>query len=239
MGGKTGEMKQRILEMLYEAEQSGRRITESDLVRLCDRSASTINGHLRVLREVSQFVIDCGGVRGWIALTASGRAQAQVSGPSNVLPFRGVIAAGPPTRIEQIDDVFAFPQFDPTEHFALKVHGTSMITFGIRSGDIGIFRRVTNWMEVSDGKIVAARVPEGAGPDDSSNSGNLFDRDNVHSPLLDHITLKEFTAQLRANLHAGVVQQRAALRLRGSTGTFWPGGIAIEGILVYLHRDYQ
>lgn len=238
MGGKTGEMKQRILEALYEAEQSGRSITESDLVKLCGRSASTINGHLRELREVSQFVRDCGGVRGWIVLTPAGRTQAQASDQPSGLPFRGIIAAGPAVRIEQVNDIFAFPQFDPTQHFALKVHGTSMIHAGILDGDIVIFRRVANWMDVPDGKIVAARVPEGSGGNDQ-NWHDQFDPGDGHLPPLDHVTLKQFTAQFRAYVRQGIEQHRATPILRGNNSVFQPHAVAIDGVMVYLHRDCQ
>lgn len=241
MGGKTGQTKQRIIEALYAAEQAGRRVTATDLAIACHLSLSTISGHVFDLREKSKFVLDCGDIRGWIELTPSGRAHAQALQPrSEGIPFRGIIAAGPATRIEQVDDMLAIREFDPAHHFALRVRGTSMISFGILDGDIVILRTVASWQDVPDGKIVAARVPEGTGSDDENwldSLGGMADSASV--PALDHVTLKQFNARFRSYLRDGLPERQAAPMLRGSNGMFRPLAIAIDGVMVQLLRDYE
>lgn len=243
MGGPTGRTKQRIILALYEAEGSGRHITATDLVALCNVKINTISEHITELRERAGFVRECGNVRGWLDLTPSGRDYARSLRPrSEGIEFRGIIAAGPAARIEEVNDVLSLPDFDPATHFALKVRGTSMIGFGILDGDTVIFRKVENWQVVPDGRIVAARVPEGTGIDHDDWL------DHLHStisqldgdvPPLDHVTLKQFTSRFRSYLRGGFDEQRAAPTLRGSNGIFRPKAIAIDGIMVHLIRNYD
>lgn len=241
MGGPTGRTKQRIILALYEAEESGRHITATDLVALCKVKINTISEHISDLRERSGYIRECGNVRGWLELTPAGRDYARLLRPrSEGIVFRGVIAAGPAARIEEINDVLTVPEFDPAIHFALKVRGSSMVGFGILDGDIVIFRKVESWKAVPDGKIVAARVPEGTGIDGDDWLDHLdttigqFDGD---IPPLDHVTLKQFNARFRSYFHGGIQQQRAAPTLRGSSGVFRPLAVAIDGVMVHLMRD--
>jgi repressor LexA len=60
------------------------------------------------------------------------------------MPFRllGTVAAGVP--IEAIEDVESFDltdEFDPREHFLLRVKGDSMILDGINDGDLAVIRQ--------------------------------------------------------------------------------------------------
>ncbi|MCA9066701.1 MAG: transcriptional repressor LexA [Planctomycetaceae bacterium] len=74
------------------------------------------------------------------------------------MPFRivGDIAAGVP--IEAVEDFETFDlakQFDPQQHFLLRVKGESMIEAGITSGDLAIIRHSC---VARNGQIVAAVV---------------------------------------------------------------------------------
>ena len=243
MGGPTGRTKQRIILALYEASESGKHITATDLVGPCGVKLNTISEHITELRERAGYIRECADFRGWLELTQLGRAYARSLQPrAEGIAFRGVIAAGPAAPIEEINEMIAVPEFDPATHFALRVRGTSMVGFGILDGDMVIFRKVESWKDVPDGKIVAARVPEGTGIDGDNWLDHLattvseFD-DNT--PPLDHVTLKQFNARFRSYCHDGVQQRRAAPTLRGSNGVFRPLAIAIDGVMVHLMRDYD
>lgn len=74
------------------------------------------------------------------------------------MPYRvlGNIAAGTP--IDAIEDVETFSltdQFDPHDHYMLRVRGESMILAGINDGDMAIVRHSTN---ARNGDIVVAIV---------------------------------------------------------------------------------
>ncbi len=242
MGGPTGEKKDDILRAMREAELAGRPIPRvKELAELLNRKINTVSTHLRELDEKEHCVRERGRLRGLWELTPTGRARADLLQPhQEAIELRGFIAAGPAVRIEQFREPLKVPQFDPATHFALQVKGTSMVGFGILDGDIVIFRCVTNWLEVPDGKIVAARVPEGTG-EDAEDWLDQIDRavaqyDEASEPPLDHVTLKKFDARFRAYLRGGLEQQRAAPKLRGSTGTFRPLGVAIDGVMIYLIR---
>lgn len=242
MGGRKGQTKRQIILALYEAEVSGEHITATDLAALCKRLESTISEHLADLRERG-FVRECGTVRGWLELTSAGRAFARSLLPQpEGIEYRGIIAAGPAARVEEVHDTLMPPEFDPANHFALKVRGTSMISFGILDGDIAIFRKFEG-QNIAEGKIVAARVPEGTGIDDDDWLDHLeawISRyDEAHDPPCDHVTLKQFNARFRSYWRRGVEQQRAVTTLRGSSGSFRPRGIEIDGILAYLMRGYD
>lgn len=239
--GRKGQTKRCIILALYEAEVSGRHISATDLAVLCKLRENTISEHLSDLRERSGFVRECGTLRGWLELTPAGREYARSLQPrAEGIAFRGVIAAGPAAPIEEINDVITVPEFDPATHFALRVRGTSMVGFGILDGDLVIFRKVESWKDVPDGKIVAARVPEGTGIDGDDWLDHLAtttsEFDN-HTPALDHVTLKQFNARFRSYCRDGVQQRRAAPTLRGSNGVFRPLAIAIDGVMVHLMRD--
>lgn len=244
MGGPTGRTKQRIILALYEASESGKHITATDLVGVCGVKLNTISEHLAYLREHAGFIRECADVRGWLELTQIGRDYARSQRPpTDGIVFRGVIAAGPAARIEEINDVITLPQFDPAMHFALKVRGTSMVGFGIFDGDLAIFRKVDRWQEIPDGRIVAARVPEGTGGDDDDWIDRLDAQinqfDETDAPPLDHVTLKQFTGRFRSYFRDGVELQRSTSTLRGSNGVFRPRAIEIDGVLVQSMRNYD
>ncbi|MEZ6040764.1 MAG: transcriptional repressor LexA [Planctomycetaceae bacterium] len=74
------------------------------------------------------------------------------------LPFRivGTIAAGQP--IEAVEDFETFDltrQYNPEQHFLLRIRGESMIDAGIHDGDLAIIRQSGT---ASNGDIVAAVV---------------------------------------------------------------------------------
>lgn len=117
-----------------------------------------------------------------------------------------------------------------------------MVGFGIFDGDMVILRAVTNWLDVPDGAIVAALVPEGTDVEDEGWLAKLVQaaeiEDDAQPPALDHVTLKQYDARLRAFVRQGVECQRAEARLIGSTGTLRPVAMAVAGVLVRLQRDF-
>jgi SOS-response transcriptional repressor LexA len=242
MGGLTGKRKNTILRAMYEAELSGQTIHVKDLASRADVSMSTVSEHLHDLRDRWRYVYEFSSIRGLWKLTTTGHEYAAVLQPIEPgIPFLGDIAAGPALPIEQIRETLDWPTFDPATHFALRVRGTSMVSYGILDGDIAIFRSVNNWLDVPLGKVVAARVPEGTGVDTDDWLDQLEQRaaslDWTSIPPLDHVTLKVFDGRFRSYLHQGTAGQYATPLLRGSQGSFHPCAVAIAGVLVHLLRE--
>lgn len=252
MGGATGRTKNAIIHAMIEAKSSDHTIRVKELADLCGVSMPTISGHLRDLADKFGYVHEDPQLRGLWELTTAGMERAKdlltvadrktlPLGQIEGVPFPGSIAAGPAIRIEQSTDVLVLPQFDSAHHFALRVQGKSMVSFGILTNDIIVFRKVNSWMDVPDGKIVAARVPEGTGAD-VEDWLDQIDRtisavDDANIPPLDHVTLKKFDARFKAYVHKGMELRRAAPQLRGSTGRLGPIAVAIDGYKVYLLRE--
>lgn len=246
MGGSTGQTKDSILLAMAQAERQGKRIFVKDLAVLANVRMSTISGHLRELHEKFGYVCEHKSLRGRWGLTDNGRSYAESLLPPSLeygIGYWGFIAAGPAvpmvdSPLEQLPTM----NLDPLTHFAMHVRGGSMVTYDILDGDLVVFRRVSSWTEVGEGKIVAACVPEGTGVNsdwlDALERNALADED-AHLPQLDHVTLKQFDARFRAYLHRGLPEQQANIQLRGSNGTLRPRAVAIAGVLVRKIRDYE
>jgi len=244
MGGSTGRTKDSIIVAMYTAEQHGSNVTVTELSQLTGLKLNTISGHLSELRERFGYTREWANLRGRWALTNAGRAYAEtLQPPSASIEYQGMIAAGPAVPImEGISEPLQIPDLDPTKHFAMRVRGDSMVSYGILDGDLVIFRRVSTWLEAHEGQIVAARVPEGTGADAEDWVASLERRgseEGAQAPALDHVTLKRFDARLRAYIHQGVEGRRADVRLRGSKGTLRPAAVAIAGVLVRTIRDHE
>mgnify|MGYP000894274940 CR=1 FL=1 len=244
MGGQTGKLKNDILRRMLEAEQQGYQVGVKELAAYFGRVPSTISEHFAWLAgqgEVSERL------RGEWELTTKGRARA--SGLLHPTPgrieYRGFIAAGPaiPLSSENLGEYLPTVDLDPAHHFALKVKGRSMVGFGIFDGDMVILRTVTNWLDVPDGSIIAALVPEGTDVEDEGWLDKMAQaaeiEDGAQPPALDHVTLKQYDARLRAFVRQGVEGLRAEARLVGSTGTLRPVAMAVAGIVVRLQREFQ
>ncbi len=242
MGGPTGETKDAIIRMMYTAELQGRRARVKDMAGHLRLRDQTISGHLANLAS-GGYVVDPRQRGEWV-LTPKGRDWARgLQVRRQGVAYRGRIAAGPaiPLFAEYVDEYLPIYDLDPDRHFALRVTGTSMVGFGILDGDIVILRTVTNWLEVPDGAIIAARVPEGTDVDDEHWLERLEQTatitEGAHAPPLDHVTLKKFDVRLRSYLSQGVEQQRIGVKLKGSQGNLRPLAVAVAGVLVRLQRD--
>jgi len=104
----------------------------------------------------------------------------EVQGPgrrrpaSVAVPLMGRISAGAPVLAdEQVEDYLAVPSDFAGEdgHFALRVHGESMIGAGILDGDVVVVRRQD---AADEGDIVAALLP---GPAEDEATVKRYHRD--------------------------------------------------------------
>ena len=78
------------------------------------------------------------------------------------VPVVGVVTAGVPiTAIEQVEGYVPFSGYrgDPSELFALRVRGESMINAGILDGDLVVVRRIP---VAKNGEIVVAMIDDEA-----------------------------------------------------------------------------
>ena len=78
------------------------------------------------------------------------------------VPVVGVVTAGVPiTAIEQVEGYVSFSGYrgDPSELFALRVRGESMINAGILDGDLVVVRRIP---VAKNGEIVVAMIDDEA-----------------------------------------------------------------------------
>lgn len=242
MGGLTWQTKEAILTRMLIAEDKGKRACVDELASLTSKKKNTISGHLRTL-EMQGFVVERDQRGRWF-LTLEGRifARSLLPAPSGIA-FRGIIAAGPAVPIvESTEEYLDIPEYVPERFFALRVKGTSMVSFGICDGDLVIMRKVTNWLEVPEGAIVAARVPEGTGANvnDWIEYTTVCCQDSdLQPPPLDHITLKKLDARLYTYVRQGVAHQQMTPRLKGSAGTLYPIAMAVAGVLVEQRRTYR
>jgi SOS-response transcriptional repressor LexA len=244
MGGPTGKNKNHILREMFAAEQQGRHIRVNDLAIQLQRSPSTISEHIADLAIAGEVIER---LRGEWELTAKGRQRAKSLLPSSSLgiEYRGLIAAGPaiPLGADNLSEYLQIHDLDPASHFALRVRGTSMVGYGILDGDLVILRSVTNWLDVPEGAIVAALVPEGTDVESDDWLEKLervaLTSEGANPSPLDHVTLKKLDIHLRSYLSKGIEQQRVRVKLKGSQGNIRPLAIAVAGVLVRLQRDFS
>jgi hypothetical protein len=176
--------------------------------------------------------------RGRWVLTAEGRKRARsLLPPSPGLLFRGRIAAGPALPLlDDTEEYIALPNFNPATHFVLKAQGDSMVGYGIMDGDLVVIRKVASWLDVPEGTIVAALVPEGTGAEGDDWLDRLpsaLDDIGMQPPALDHVTLKRFDRRFRSYMGAGNDPERTVALLRGSSATYSPLAVAVIGIAVH------
>lgn len=100
-------------------------------------------------------------VPGGGALRRAASSEVKVEGSTAVVPLMGRIAAGVPIEaIQHVERAVGVPSdmlAAGAEHFALEVHGDSMIEAGIHDGDVVVIRRQDT---AQDGDIVVALVDE-------------------------------------------------------------------------------
>lgn len=238
MGGPTGKTKDAILVQMFLAEEQGCWARVNDLAQVLGKRENTVSEHLGHLTDYGLVVEQ--DQRGRRTLTPKGRARAETLIPRpQSLAIRGRIAAGPALPLlDETEEFISFPSFDPATHFILTVQGDSMVSFGIMDGDLVVIRRVPSWLDVREGAIVAALVPEGTGADGEDWLDRLagpLDDSGMQTPPLDHITLKRFDRRFSSYMHAGKERERVVARLRGSAATFYPVAVAIIGVAVHRY----
>ncbi len=142
---------QLILDFLKECITKG---VPPSVREICEatgiRSTSSVHSHLCALEK-----------GGYITRTSGLNRHIRLSDESPVaqVPLLGHVAAGSP--MHAYEDVVAhipFPgdRYDPTQLFALRVHGESMINAGILDGDIIIAEKTP--VAAYDGEIVIAMI---------------------------------------------------------------------------------
>src|SRR5690242_11107164 len=123
-------------------------------------STSVVDYNLRVLEREGRIRRDREVSRG-LELVGSGRSQRQAQPRVLRIPVIGRIAAGQPIEaVEDPDDVIELPaDAVPSDCFALRVQGTSMIEDHIDDGDLVIVRPQR---AVDNGDIAVAIVNDDA-----------------------------------------------------------------------------
>lgn len=94
-------------------------------------------------------------------LKADGQYQVKENPSSsglNLIPCLGEIAAGYLSEPAIHEEFIVLEQFDPAQHFSLKVSGDSMIGVGILDRATAVFKRVPHGYEPKPGQIAAAYV---------------------------------------------------------------------------------
>lgn len=146
---------QKVLEFLKERITQG---VPPSVREICEatgiRSTSSVHNHL------------CALEKGGYITRASGRnrhIKLADDSPVVQVPLLGHVAAGAP--LYAYEDVVAhipFPgdRYDPSQLFALRVHGESMINAGILDGDIIIAEKTP--VAAYDGEIVIAMIEDEA-----------------------------------------------------------------------------
>ena len=126
---------------------------------ICDslgiKSTSTGHKYLRELEEMGYITM--GGNRNRCIRLVGRQEEKAVQ-----VPLLGTVAAGMPIlAVESLEGYvpFAAGRYDPSELFALRVRGESMIEAGILSGDIIIVHRTP---AAQNGEIVVALVEDEA-----------------------------------------------------------------------------
>lgn len=252
MGGPTWKVKNDILLLMYESEPQVIRVKE--IAERLGVKVRAVSEHLADLatEKCGKLVEERSCSRGLWKLTDAGSnhikrilplPEQEQEEELEALFLHGEIAAGPGIQVEEFKEPLDFPTFNPANHFALRVRGTSMVGYGILDGDIVIFRKVTNWLDVPEGKIVAVRVPEDIWTDEEDWLDQLdrasTELEGVSQPLSNHATLKYFDARFRSYVRRGIEHRQAAPLLHGSSGTFRSLAAEVDGVMVHLMREYK
>ena len=147
---------QRVLDYIRRCVDDG---VPPTVREICDslgiKSTSTGHKYLRELEEMGYITM--GGNRNRCIRLVGRQEEKAVQ-----VPLLGTVAAGMPIlAVESLEGYvpFAAGRYDPSELFALRVRGESMIEAGILSGDIIIVHRTP---AAQNGEIVVALVEDEA-----------------------------------------------------------------------------
>ncbi len=113
------------------------------------RSLGSVQDYIRYLTNAGYLKSDPGTVRGLEPISESQ--------PSVEIPLLGDVAAGIPIEAIENAEMIQVPKFmiDNGEHFALNVHGSSMIEDGILNGDVIIVKKQ---LKAENGQTVVATI---------------------------------------------------------------------------------
>ena len=147
---------QRVLDYIRRCVDDG---VPPTVREICDslgiKSTSTGHKYLRELEEMGYITM--GGNRNRCIRLVGRQEEKAVQ-----VPLLGTVAAGMPIlAVESLEGYvpFAAGRYDPSELFALRVKGESMIEAGILDGDIIIARRTP---VAENGQIVVALLDDSA-----------------------------------------------------------------------------
>lgn len=243
MGGPTGKTRNGIIRIMYAEEQLGERAYPKQMAEQLNKKMNTLSGHFIVLKEQGYIREEKHGQ--WL-LTPNGRAFARSLQPiPRGIEYRGYIAAGPaiPVSTEYLEEYYASEDLDPSQHFALRVRGDSMVSFDIQDDDLIILRQETNWFNVPPGAIVAAYVPEDTDVESDDWLEKLARKasaiEEANEPSLDYVTLKKIGIGTLSFIRQGVEAQRFNIKLQGSRGSQRILAAAVGGILVERRHRYK
>lgn len=244
MGGPTGKTKNGIIRLMYDAElHQGTHAHVNQMADALHVEKNTVSGHMPDLLKRG-YIKEL--AHGHWCLTPIGRAYAESLQPiPRGIEYRGYIAAGPAILVstENLGEYYASEDLDPTNHFALRVRGDSMVTFDIQDGDLIIMREETNWLSVPPGAIVAAYVPEGTDVESDDwlekLAGKAIAADEVNVPSLNYVTLKKIDIGMLSFIRQGIETQRFNIKLKGSRGSQRILAAAVGGILVERRHRYK
>lgn len=147
------DKQQKILEFLKDRAQDGLPPTVREICAAAGiKSTSTVHAHLKTLEENGYISRQSGLNR---AIRLPGESVARV-------PLLGKVTAGVPIlAVEEVEEYVPYSGggYDPSELFALRVCGTSMIGAGIFDGDVVIVHKTP---AAQNGDIVVALIGDEA-----------------------------------------------------------------------------
>ena len=154
---KLGKPTKRQAEILHFAREYRRENGYSpSMVEIAghfDISVPTVHQHIYSLRRKNLLLVEKGKKRSII--TPQDYKSQLVD-----IPLLGIISAGGPIEAIRNEEVIGVPRSmlpTPSQHYALKVSGVSMIEEGIMDGDIVI---IHDQQTIEDGEKAVAYIPD-------------------------------------------------------------------------------
>lgn len=154
---KAGKPTKREAEILHFVREYRRENGYSpSMVEIADHfdiSVPTVHQHIYSLRNKNLLLVDKGKKR---SIVTPQDYKSQLVD----IPLLGIISAGGPIEAVRDEEMIGVPRSmlpTPSQHYALKVSGVSMIEEGIMDGDIVI---VHDQQTVDDGEKAVAYMPE-------------------------------------------------------------------------------
>ena len=153
------------------------------------RSVNSVNDHLAALEKKGYIARRPGSSRGITLLKGEDSQHEQTRG----IPIVGRAAAGRPiTAIENLEGYLELDSLYGAEHFALHIHGDSMVNAGIWDGDFVIVReqpRVNNGeigVAIVEGEATVKRIKI------NGRTAELIPENEFYRPLYVDMAQKDF-----------------------------------------------